>query len=92
MKKTQIVNGVTAKIEIEEGEKRNHLATYKNIEEMVSYMTGNDVIHKGANIGNDFYIINLEKTDQAQEDWYENEMRIKNKDFPQPGLPTDMYK
>lgn len=92
MTTTQKINGVTAKIEVEKGAKRSHLQTYSSLEKLVSYMTNNDVIHKGANIGDDFYIVDLEKTDEANENWYENEMRIKNKHFPQPDLPTDMYK
>lgn len=89
MKNVQKVNGVTAKVEIEKDAKRSHLPTFETIEKMVDYMTFNDVIHKGANIGNDFYIIDLEKTDEANENWYENEMRI-SKNTPE--LPTNMWK
>jgi hypothetical protein len=89
MKNFQKVNGITANVEIEKNAKRNHLRTFQNIEKMVEYMVNNDVIHKGANIGNDFYVISLEKTDEANENWYENEMRI-SKNTPE--LPTNMWK
>lgn len=89
MKNVQKVNGVTAKVEIVKDAKRSHLPTFETIEKMVDYMTFNDVIHKGANIGNDFYIVGLEKTDEANENWYENEMRI-SKNTPE--LPTNMWK
>lgn len=83
------INHITCEIEIEENATRKHLTTFSTIEKMIDYMTSNDVIYKGANIGNDFYIVRLEKTDQANENWYENEMRT-NKYFPD--LPTNMYK
>lgn len=86
---SQKVNGVTAKIQIESGEKRGHLTTYKSLEDMVKYMTDNDVIHKFANIENDLYTIDLQKSDEANENEYENSMRINDKNFPQP---TNMWK
>lgn len=89
MKNIQTINGVTAKAEMEKDAKRNHLTTFASLEKAVSYMTNNDVIHKGFNIGNDFYIIDIEKTEEADENWYENEMRI-SKNTPE--LPTNMWK
>jgi len=85
------VNGVTAKIRIEKNAKRIHLNTYKSLEDMVKYMTDNDVIHKGANIGNDFYTLTLHKSDEANENEYQNSMRINDKNFPQPDLNTNIW-
>lgn len=56
---------------------------------MVKDMTKRDVIHKFANIGEDFYTVDLEKTDEANDNWYENEMRV-SKNTPE--LPTNMFK
>lgn len=92
MKQTEKINGVTVKFEVEKNSKRNHLTSFNSLSDMVKDMTSRDVIHKGANIGDDFYIVDLEKTDEANDNWYENEMRINDKHFPQPNLPTDMYK
>lgn len=90
MKNIQKINGVTAKVEMEKDVKRNHLTTFDSLEKAISYMTNNDFIHKGFNIGNDFYVIDIEKTEEANENWYENEIRISKNNTPE--LPTNMWK
>lgn len=90
--KIEIINGVTVKYEVEKNENLSHLDRFNNLPEMVDYMTRNDVVYKPANIGEYVYRVGLEKTDEANENWSENEMRIKNRHFPQPELPTNMWK
>lgn len=89
MKTIRKINGVTAEVETRPGAPR-HLAKFESIEKMVDYMTTNDVIHKGANVNGDMVIISLEKTEQASENWYKNEMRIGKNTANE--LPTNMYK
>ena len=37
MKKTEIINGVTAKIEIEKDAQRSHLTTFKNLQKAINF-------------------------------------------------------
>lgn len=86
---TQSINGVTATIAIDKGQIRKHLTTFTSLEDAISYMTKNDVISKGFNIGDDFYDVQIEKSDLAVNNWYENEMRISKHT---PELPTNFWK
>ena len=83
------VNGLTIKVEIQKDAKRNHLTNFASLELAVNYMWKNDVTHKGFNIGNDFFIVNIEKAEKADENWGANEMRISKN---QTELPTNMWK
>lgn len=91
MKKIEKINGVTVKIEVENWT-AERFRKFSTIEEAVSHMTKNGVLHAGYSIGGFLTSLTIEQTDEAVENWYENEMRIPNKHFPQPDLPTDMYK
>ena len=63
------VNGLTIKVEIQKDAKRNHLTNFASLELAVNYMCKNDITHKWFNIGNDFFIVNIEKAEKADENW-----------------------
>lgn len=89
---TQTINGVTAKITTGDVKYAERFKKFKSVEKAVDYMTSNDVIYGCYAIGTEMHTIELQKTDEANDNWYENEMRINNKYFPQPDLPTNMYR
>lgn len=84
------VNGVTAKITM--GDYcPSHIRENKNLntfEKVVNYMTLNDVIYKSVNIDGKMHTFEISKTDEANDNEYENMMAI-NQIYP---LPTAMYK
>lgn len=91
MKTTQKINGITVKVEVENWT-AERFRKFPSLEKAVEHMTNNEVLHGGYSIGGFLTMLSIEQTDEAVANWVENEMRIPNKHFPQPDLPTDMYK
>ena len=82
------INGVTAKI-TREPDAPSHFPKFKSIESLIADMIKRDVIYKFANINGERVAVKLEKTDEANDNWYENEMRINNHFHD---LPIAMFK
>lgn len=89
---TKVINGVTVKIQTEGNIAEDRFKLFTTLESAVNYMTKNDVFYKPTNIAGIMHTLSIEKTDEANENDYENLMKINNRHFTKPDLPTDMWK
>lgn len=88
--KTQIISNTTVKV-TEEDYCPSHLKNeFASLEDAVNYMKRNDVIYKSIRQGEIMITLEIEKTEEANENWYKNEMRLPGSS--QTALPTAMYK
>jgi hypothetical protein len=95
MTTTQTIANVTVKVTIEDRWPcPEHIKQeFSSLEEAVNDMKRRDVIYKAIRQGDKMVTLQIENTDEAIENWYENEMKITPKHTnPTPDLPTDMYK
>lgn len=91
MTTTKKINGITVKVEVENWT-AERFKKFQSLEKAVEHMTKNDVLHGGYEINGYLTRLTIEQTEEAIANWEENAMRIPNKHFPQPNLPTDIYK
>jgi hypothetical protein len=95
MTNTQTISNTTVRVTVNEDYAcPSHIkAQFKNLEEAVNYMKRNDVIYKSIRQGEKMVTLEILKTEEANENWYENEMKITPKHMnATPDLPTDMWK
>lgn len=88
MEQVKTIAGVTVTIEVSENCPL-HIDKVASLESAVRYMKRRDVIYKSVRMGTQMYTLTIEKTDEANENWYQNKMRINKQG---PGLPTNMWK
>jgi hypothetical protein len=94
MKSTQTICGITVQVDIcEDYACPSHIKQqFSSLEKAVEYMKNNDVIYKPIRQGDKMVTLEITKTAQANENWYENEMRLTSRHMnPAPDLPTDMW-
>lgn len=93
METIEKIAGVTVTLIAEDYCPAHFKQEFKSIPDAVEYMKRNDVIYKPIRMGEKMVTLKLEKTVEANDNWYENEMRITPRHMnPQPKLPTDMFK
>lgn len=93
MTTTQTISNVTVKVTTQETCPSHIAQQFKNLEAAVNYMKENDVIYKSIRMGEQMVTLSIEKTEQANENEYENMMKVTPKHHnPTPNLPTDMWK
>jgi len=92
MTTSKTISNVTVKVTVQENCPL-HIKQFKTLEAAVDYMKDNDVIYKSVRMGEQMITLEISKTDEANENEYENMMKITPKHHnPTPDLPTDMWK